>query len=427
MKSALGVLLGIATSAGALPSTLMQRDEQTCSALNPELKTSCPASLPSNFCCLANYKCLALAGSTTAMCCPTASKNNCAVVMPISCDVSLQDVSKNIGSPVKTTALDVSLQTCGENSCCPFGYSCGADGTDPVCNLDKDQSVKPGADKKSPSSSSPSSSITGSSSTPTASPIPATSTPSSPPATEGSNSKTTYIIIGAVGGSVLALVGALIMFCYCRRRKINKSHPPPRRPGRQIGYPEMPKSPPTPSDHYEKPVPINTHYYTPEVPEVSSSIRNMTSPRSQSSISHQPININYASPRPAELEDWPRTNFPDTDDNDNGPFSNRYAVGHDGLGDGLGDGVKVGDGKVKAAKITPIRQMKASSIISKKAVPSVIHREPSSETIEIGISSANLTPPRKPSDQSMYLSRQRDSRDTIALLGGKDGAGKAKP
>lgn len=354
------------------------------------------------------------------MCCPTASKNNCAVVMPISCDVSLQDVSKNVGSPVKTTALDVPLQTCGDNSCCPFGYTCSSNGTDAVCNLNEDQSVKPGTGKTSPSSSSIPSSSTGSSSAQTTSPASATSTASSAPAGEGSNSNTTYIIIGAVGGSVLALVGAVILICYCRRRKINNTRPPPRKSRRQIGYPEMPKSPSFPNDLYEKPALVNPHSYTAEAPEVSSSIRNLTSPRSQSSISHQPININYTSPRPAELDDWPRSNFPDPDDNDNGPFSNRYAIGHEGLG----DGVKVGDGKVPSAKITPIRQMKASSIISKKAVPCVIHREPSSETIEIGISSANLGVPQNRSDQSMYLSRQRDSRDTLALLGGRDGKGK---
>ncbi|RDW68513.1 hypothetical protein BP5796_09170 [Coleophoma crateriformis] len=124
------------------------------------------AGLPSNFCCSQSTTCLVLAGNTTVLCCPTGS--SCSTIAPITCDITAQNATLHPNNALKTTALTLSLPTCGSN-CCPFGYTCNSSGN---CQLSSDQSTAPGT---SSSSSSTKSSTTASSTTASKS----TSTPAS--------------------------------------------------------------------------------------------------------------------------------------------------------------------------------------------------------------------------------------------------------
>ncbi|KAL1876591.1 hypothetical protein VTK73DRAFT_9255 [Phialemonium thermophilum] len=109
--------------------------------------SSCPSSdfaacghgLPSNFCCPQSTWCLALAGNTTTVCCP--KFNSCSSILPIPCDIQLQNVTAFPSSPVLTTALGKKLPSCGrtadEATCCPFGYTCDEASGRPLCLLNE--------------------------------------------------------------------------------------------------------------------------------------------------------------------------------------------------------------------------------------------------------------------------------------------------
>ncbi|KAI5924722.1 hypothetical protein F4810DRAFT_115806 [Camillea tinctor] len=85
----------------------------------------CGQGLPGNFCCESGHTCIALASSTTALCCPGGS--NCSVIQPIPCDIQLQNVTAFPESEVFTTNLSRSLPACGNGACCPFGFLCNGD------------------------------------------------------------------------------------------------------------------------------------------------------------------------------------------------------------------------------------------------------------------------------------------------------------
>ncbi|KAJ5602122.1 hypothetical protein N7510_011656 [Penicillium lagena] len=107
--------------------------------LLPESSDSCPISykqcgstkLPADFCCPSTSTCISLDNASSAICCPTGS--DCAFISPVTCDVSQQDAALHPESAVKTTRLNGTLPTCGDD-CCPFGYSC-QDGN--ACKMDK--------------------------------------------------------------------------------------------------------------------------------------------------------------------------------------------------------------------------------------------------------------------------------------------------
>ena len=109
------------------------------------------ADFPDNFCCSSGSTCNALAANTTVVCCPPGS--DCAVLTPISCDITQQDASRHPDSSIKTTALNGALPKCGD-ACCPFGYSCSSD----TCIVNANQNASPiqtaPAKTSSPSSSS---------------------------------------------------------------------------------------------------------------------------------------------------------------------------------------------------------------------------------------------------------------------------------
>jgi hypothetical protein len=82
----------------------------------------CPqAGLPPNFCCPPISVCISLAANTTVLCCPAGE--DCSVVRPITCDITVQDSNLYPNNTLKTTELNGMLPTCG-SLCCPFGFSC---------------------------------------------------------------------------------------------------------------------------------------------------------------------------------------------------------------------------------------------------------------------------------------------------------------
>jgi hypothetical protein len=107
------------------------------SCADPSLSQCNQAGFPSNFCCKTGENCISLAGNTTILCCPDG--NDCTLIVNISCNIALQNVSSNPDASVKTTFLSGSLPKCGDQ-CCPFGYACDQDGN---CSKDSDQSQKP--------------------------------------------------------------------------------------------------------------------------------------------------------------------------------------------------------------------------------------------------------------------------------------------
>jgi hypothetical protein len=137
--SALLLLSSIPSFASALyiqrsPSELFGRQASTCG--DSSYAKCNTAGLPDDFCCPTDHSCIALAGKTTALCCPKGS--DCNGIRPIPCDISLQDKSLHPDNVVMTDALTGTLPQCA-GLCCPFGYSC--DGQN--CILNSDQNAKP--------------------------------------------------------------------------------------------------------------------------------------------------------------------------------------------------------------------------------------------------------------------------------------------
>lgn len=192
---------------------------------------------------------MSLAGETTVMCCPEGKE--CDGLDPITCNIRAQDAEKDHTLPLKTTVFDVELAKCGDNGCCPFGFTC-ADGDDgKECKKDKDQSKRPGEDddkNDDPESTTTSSSAT---SDPTSDPSanPSSTTDAEPTATgDESNSDdsssgnsgpdTTSIIGGVVGACAVLLIVAVVLFVCVRkrakRRPAGGTPPPPKPPTTQV-------------------------------------------------------------------------------------------------------------------------------------------------------------------------------------------------
>ncbi|KAG6012852.1 hypothetical protein E4U43_007612 [Claviceps pusilla] len=215
-------LLSLATVVSSSPA-MFARDD-TCAAGGLQ---SCSAQgLSSSFCCETGRICMTLAGHSTVMCCPNGS--SCDVIRPITCDIETQNPNTNVRAPIKTLALKSKLPKCATNdSCCPFGFTCAADGK--LCFKNEDQSLAP--EGYTPTTSSVS----------TAATVPAsTSTKSSPATTAGATATATAsaepsqapghdgvglgpgktsIIGGAVGGALALIFLIVIIFLCVRSRK----------------------------------------------------------------------------------------------------------------------------------------------------------------------------------------------------------------
>ncbi|KAH7152178.1 hypothetical protein B0J13DRAFT_619759 [Dactylonectria estremocensis] len=113
-----------------LAPRLVTLDDSSCPIAN---YTQCGSQVPDNLCCPDNSHCMILASNTTIVCCPKGS--DCGVIKPIVCNVALQDTLDYPKSPIRTIALNASMETCG-SACCPFGYICEDDSK---CVLDDNQ------------------------------------------------------------------------------------------------------------------------------------------------------------------------------------------------------------------------------------------------------------------------------------------------
>ncbi|KAM0253596.1 hypothetical protein ACHAQJ_007225 [Trichoderma viride] len=362
----------------------------------PTGSQSCPASLPNNFCCTQGTSCLPLAGNTTALCCPTGQ--TCEKIQPITCDISLQDPSKNSQSPIKTSVFDVPLEKCGTNLCCPFGYSCTGDGQ---CQKNADQSESPKSaspTSASPTSNSPTSAtsatpvsdtpssasadplviapVTTSTSLPTEeSTLPSvTSSPDSSPtpaassttvessSSPSSNPKTVSIIGGVIGGCAVLAVLGVIAFLFVRRRNRRSVNGYPEKTGfgniKHLGPGLQGGS--VISDPILQPNSYRADF-----------IRK--SPSISSSVSQRPPQISFHQANPSQRLSIPNP-FDSPNPSDDSPTHSHSSISSE-------DDRNARTGIVgSGSRLAPIRAMKASST---RVFPQNVPREPSGESINV--------------------------------------------
>ncbi|TLD19940.1 hypothetical protein PspLS_09481 [Pyricularia sp. CBS 133598] len=178
--------------------------------------------------------------------------------MPRSCNINWLNVELFPDAPIVSSALDYKLSSCGKDSsgeqtCCPFGYYCGQNGT--VCVLDKDQrSLKaeknddffPRTQTDSSSSTQPTAMATSTGTTDV--PSPTTTDTASKQTTETktegdggkqTNSSTVGIAVGSVLGAA-AMIGVMMCLAWkryriaesmsrLRHRRSKEKHQGPRR------------------------------------------------------------------------------------------------------------------------------------------------------------------------------------------------------
>ncbi|CCF38918.1 hypothetical protein CH063_02014 [Colletotrichum higginsianum] len=193
--------------AASIPSVFGRQDSCAVDGFS-----ACGNGLPNNFCCGTGTKCITLAGNTTVLCCPEGS--SCDRISPITCNVNLQDPAAHPDAQIKTTALKAKLGTCGENKCCPFGYTCNSF---QQCVMESDQTKEP----EVVVTSTPGPTSTGTAPTVIPTTIAASAAPSGD--NKNDNSFPTAIVIGVLCG-VLVGVGlgvALLLFLARRRRRRN--------------------------------------------------------------------------------------------------------------------------------------------------------------------------------------------------------------
>lgn len=387
-------LLWLAVATVSAQPTL-QTQSETCDAKG---LTSCAKELPGDFCCPKGNYCQTLADNTSAICCPDV--DSCSSIMPITCDVRLQNVKEHPDTPVKTTVFDAELTKCGSGTCCPFGYTCSGDGTQ--CLLNKDQSSPPKPNTSKPTSSTAVASFTTTSATRTAkstttASVSKAASSSSPTTTSttsgltvstseassegassgggGSGPEMTSIIGGVVGGVVVLALIIGVLFCYCRRR------------GRRVGEKERPKftnnhrggaggSSAGYANNISEPVTQPEYFRTDFV---------LKSPTAMSSISNQPINERYLSPNPQPQRHFPHSAAAARRSSLPNPFESPDDVSRAASRASITtqDEANAITGRVVTARITPIRQLKASSTYSRQALPQNLQREPSTESINI--------------------------------------------
>ncbi|KAI6780151.1 uncharacterized protein J7T54_000057 [Emericellopsis cladophorae] len=224
------------TTSSAIPGASLFARQQSCPADGFE---SCGNDFPDYFCCQEDTKCLSLAGGTTALCCPEGS--NCEGMAPITCNLNGQDAEKDFRIPLKTTVFDVPLEKCGDNHCCPHGFSCeeGDDGKE--CRMNKDQSEKP---KKKQQDDDKGSSTTTAATSPTTNPASEptdTETASSKPTSSSDEAEEadtkkdggpdiTAIVGGVVGACGILVILAVILFICVRRNAKRNPKPSPSAP-----------------------------------------------------------------------------------------------------------------------------------------------------------------------------------------------------
>ena len=185
------------------------------------LCTGGPQPSSVSFSCPSGQTCIWLAGNSTVLCCPEGA--NCDRIQPITCIISQLDASKSPGNLVKSIALDVALPSCGEDTCCPFGFECDAD---QKCGKMADQSQLPQGHALVASSSlstiTSSLALTSPASTPSDE---STTTPVAQPA--GTVDKP--VLISAIVASVVGLVIMVGVGVWLWKRRIAMGQQPARK------------------------------------------------------------------------------------------------------------------------------------------------------------------------------------------------------
>ncbi|KAH6685369.1 hypothetical protein F5X68DRAFT_210025, partial [Plectosphaerella plurivora] len=273
MQTRATMLLAMFATAQAVSIPSVFRRDDVCYGRVSDNLTQCPDGLDSGLCCSEGQTCVSLAGGSTVFCCPTSV---CQRIKPIPCNINLLDPSQFPTVFIKTTALKAALPRCKSN-CCPFGFSCNADG---YCDMDEDQSQRP---RDLPESEQPSATAIPSSAiiTPTIIPTTIVSSASASPTSPASEEQQggddgdkkddplpTAIIVVSVLGGILVLVSVavgVVMFLARRKRKdapsprhisdLKHPHAPFRRPststssfGNFISEPILNQGPPLRSD-----------------------------------------------------------------------------------------------------------------------------------------------------------------------------------
>lgn len=191
----------------------------------------CGQHLPSDWCCSTSSICIPLNNTetNTVICCPKSDDGRCTTLQPISCDISKQNASINPHSQLFAQDLSRKLETCGQDTCCPLGYSCN--GNSCVMNDETKQSPR----RKAPTtqaSSAPSASSTSpelsTSTTPSAvsaTPsfaIPDTPSTSKPTPQSSSDYPARAVLAGLFPGIILGALLCALIFFFLRRRSARK-------------------------------------------------------------------------------------------------------------------------------------------------------------------------------------------------------------
>ncbi|KAL2133807.1 hypothetical protein VTI74DRAFT_1664 [Chaetomium olivicolor] len=222
-------LAAVHTAASAVPMSELFARQSSC---YDDFKLCNNANFPDYFCCPPGQRCIALAGNTTLLCCP--SGGDCQRIEPLPCDLSLQDGEKNPDAVIKTTALGGTLARCGD-SCCPFGYSCRNN----ACIMDENQNVVPiqtNTVKLGPTSTRGprTSATTRTGTSPTAdatNPVenPATTTGASEQPSESGSGPSVAAVAGGVVAGVIGLIGLIVLaIILLKKKKGSESGSPPK-------------------------------------------------------------------------------------------------------------------------------------------------------------------------------------------------------
>lgn len=381
----LAIALSASTTAASPASLIFARATQkTCAAKNLD---SCPDALPENFCCTQGSSCIALAGNTTALCCPDGG--DCDFIQIITCDINKQDADKFPKEPIKTNVFNVDLETCGDG-CCPFGYACSDNG---LCKKDKDQSKKPGASNPTATATtatadptSATASATGSetatgtavsTSSPTSTDTPADQSDDSGKGKDSSSPATTSIIGGVVGGCLVLLLIAVVIFLYIRRS--NRRHAASLEKNRKPGHMRQNTAGSAVSAPFgniiSEPIMQPNSYRTDFILKTPSV--------------HSVHGADNAPPRPQSNTRglYPRISIPNPFDSPNPSAHSPTATSRASMASYQDEG-PLRQGRIAGARLAPIRAMKASSrhlrrLTGPGSRRERAEREPSSENINV--------------------------------------------
>lgn len=179
--------------------------------------SQCGASFPSNFCCPGTSNCLGFSNNASVICCPKGNPN-CNTINPLSCDIQFYNATAHPESPMHTTNLGSSPQTCGTNTCCPPGYTCI---TNSACVLDSVLNTPLSSSVTAAAATAKATLTTASAAKSTASP---SSTPAAVTGASASASCNPFPIIAILVGLFPGMIaGALITFflvmCIGRRHR----------------------------------------------------------------------------------------------------------------------------------------------------------------------------------------------------------------